>query len=331
MFLARRHFLFLDLRTLLAGALFFASAAAFAQSYPSRPIRMIVPWPPGQATDLVGRLMAQKLSEQLGQPIVVDNRAGAGGTIGTDAAAKSAPDGYTILAASSGPMTISPLLQKLPYEPERHFAPVQLVGMSPYLLVTYPSFPASNAKELIDLVRANPGKYTFSSSGTGATAHLIAEWFNSLAQLNAVHVPYKGSAPSLTDLMAGLVSYSIETLAATGPLVRSGKLKTFGISLEKGSSIAPGVPPIAQAASLPGFDVGAWVGLMVPAGTPREIIARLSEEAEKTLQTADTRERMTSLGSEVISRRPEEFAAYLKNETARFSSIIRNANIKLEQ
>jgi tripartite-type tricarboxylate transporter receptor subunit TctC len=306
------------------------AAVAHAQGYPSRPIRMVVPWPPGQATDLVGRLMALKMSELLGQPIVVDNRAGAGGTIGTDNAAKSPPDGYTILAGSSGPATVSPLLQKVPYDVEKDFVPVRLIGVSPYLLVTYPSFPANNAKEFVELLRANPGKYTFSSSGTGATAHLISEWFNSLAQVKAVHVPYKGSAQSLTDLMSGQVAYSIETLAGTGPHVRAGKLKTFGISFEKGSALAPGVPALAQAASMPGFDVGAWLGLMVPAGTSKEIVARLSAEADKALQMADTREKLAAIGLEIISRGPEEFGTYLKGESARFAAIIKNGNIRLD-
>ena len=306
------------------------AATALAQAYPSRSIRMVVPWPPGQATDLGGRVMAQKMSEFLGQPIVVDNRPGAGGTIGSDNVAKSPADGYTILAGSSGPLTVSPLLQKLPYETEKHFTPVQLIGISPYVLVTYPSFPASNAKEFVDLVRANPGKYTFASSGTGATAHLIAEWFNSLAQLKALHVPYKGSSPALTDLMTGQVSYSIETLAATGPHVRAGKLKAFGVSFEKGSALAQGIPSLAQVASLPGFDVGAWLGIMVPAGTPREIVVRLAEAAEKSLQSAEVRERMATIGIEIVPQRSEDFPAYLRNESARFAAIIKNGNIKLE-
>jgi tripartite-type tricarboxylate transporter receptor subunit TctC len=318
------------MKRILFLAALFCAASAWAQNYPNRPMRMVIPWPPGQATDLVGRLMAQKLSELLGQPIVVDNKPGAGGTIGTDNAAKSAPDGYTLLAGSSGPATVSPLLQKVPYDVAKDLIPVRLVGVSPYLLVTHPSFPANNAKEFIDLLRANPGKYTFSSSGTGATAHLISEWFNSLAQVKAVHVPYKGSAQSLTDLMAGQVAYSIETLAGTGPHVRAGKLKTFGISFEKGSSLAPGVPPLAQAASMPGFDVGAWLGLMVPAGTPKDIVNRLAAEADKALQMADTREKLSLIGLEIISRGPEEFAAYLKGESARFAAIIKNGNIKVD-
>jgi tripartite-type tricarboxylate transporter receptor subunit TctC len=317
-------------RILFAVALLLCAAAAQAQGYPNRALRLVVPWPPGQATDLGGRLIAQKMSEYLGQPIVVDNRPGAGGTIGTDNAVKSPPDGYTILAASSGPATVSPLLQKLPYDVEKQLMPVHLIGVSPYLLVTAPSFPANSAKELVDLIRANPGKYTFASSGTGATAHLICEWFNSLAQLKAVHVPYKGSAQALTDVMTGQVAYSTETLAATGPHVRAGKLKALGISMEKGSALAPGVPPIALAAGMPGFDVGAWLGLMVPAGTPKEIVARLATEAGKALQNAEVQERLAALGLELIPKGPEDFAAYLKGESARFAAIIKNGNIKLD-
>ena len=306
------------------------ATVAQAQSYPNRPIRMVVPWPPGQATDLAGRLMAQKLSEALGQPIVVDNRPGAGGTIGTDNAAKSPPDGYTLLAGSSGPATVSPLLQKLPYDVEKQFTAVHLIGMSPYVLVAAPSLPANSARELIDLLKANPGKYSFASSGTGATAHLIAESFNAQAQVKAVHVPYKGSSQALTDVMTGQIAYSIETLAATGPHFRAGKLKALGVSFEKGTSLAPGVPALAQVAGMPGFDVGAWLGILVPAGTPREIVNRLAAESSKILQTADAREKLAAIGVEPIAKGPDEFAVYLKGESARFAAIIKAGNIKLD-
>jgi tripartite-type tricarboxylate transporter receptor subunit TctC len=306
-----------------------AGGAARAQTYPSRPIRMIVPWPPGQATDLAGRIVAQKLAEQLGQPVVVENRAGAGGMIGTDAAAKAAPDGYTILAASSGPVTINPLVQRTAYDAERDLAPVALLGLSPYLLVARPSFPAANIREFIAAVRADPDRYTFSSSGIGATAHLITEWFNSAAKLQAVHVPFPGSAPALNALVAGQVDYTIETLAATNPLARSGQVKAFGISLARGSALAPGIPPIAEAADLPGFDVGAWLGIMAPAGTPRPIVERLAAEIDRAMASAETRERFASIGVEVDSRPAEAFAAYLREQRAVFARVVERANIKL--
>jgi len=315
-------------------ALFLATlvfaAAVYAQPYPSRPLRMVIPWPPGQATDLVGRVLAERLSQILGQPVVPDNRPGAGGMIGTDFAAKAAPDGYTLLAASSGPVTINPLLQKTPYDPERDLIPVAKVGVSPYVLVTHPSFPALNIKEFLDLVRANPGKYTFASSGTGATAHLISEYFNNLAGIKATHVPYKGSAPALADVMGGQVSYMIETVAATMPLVRSGKLKAFGVSLEKGTALTPGIEPLAVSANLPGFDAGAWLGLMVPASTPKGIIERLAGAMETAMQGAEMRERLSSVGLEVDYRRAEEFARDLKAQRARFADIIQKGNIKLD-
>jgi len=316
------------LATMLAAA--GLARGARAQSYPSRPIRMIVPWPPGQATDLAGRVLAQKLSEQLGQPVVAENRAGAGGTIGTDAAAKAAPDGYTILAASSGPVTTNPLMQRTPYDVDRDLAPVAMLGVSPYLLVAPPSFPAANAREFIAAVRADPGKYTFSSSGIGATAHLISEWFNTSANLQAVHVPFPGSAPALNAVVAGQVDYTIETLAATNPLVRSDRVKALGISLARGSALAPGIPPIAEAAGLPGFDVGAWLGIMAPAGTPRPIVERLAAEIDRAMASAETRERFASIGIEVDSRPAEAFSAYLREQRAVFARIVERANIKLD-
>ena len=315
-------------------ALFVAALAmagsALAQQYPNRALRMVIPWPPGQATDLVGRVMADKLSQIFGQPVVPDNKPGAGGMIGTDFAAKAPADGYALLAGSSGPVTVNPLLQKTNYDPEKDLLPVAMVGVSPYVLVTHPAFPAANISEFLGLVRGNPGKYTFASSGTGATAHLISEYFNSLAGIKATHVPYKGSAPALSDLMGGQVNYMIETVAATMPLVRSGKLKAFGVSLEKGSSLTPGIEPLAVSAKIPGFDVGAWLGLMVPAGTPKQAVDRLSAAMDTAMQAGDMRERLSSVGLEVNYVRGEEFGRYLKDQRARFADIIQKGNIKLD-
>jgi tripartite-type tricarboxylate transporter receptor subunit TctC len=314
---------------LLLAALAF-SGAVIAQTFPNRPVRMVIPWPPGQATDLAGRVLAQKLSEIWNQQVVADNRAGAGGMIGTDVAAKAAPDGYTLLAASSGPVTINPQLQKSPYDSERDLAPVANVGLSPYVLVTNPQFPATNAREFVALVKANPGKYSFASSGTGATAHLVAEWFNNMAGLQVTHVPYKGSSPALTDVIGGQIAYAIETAAATMPHVKSGRLKAYGVSLARGSALTPGIEPLATAANLPGFDVGAWIGVMVPMGTPRPIVDRIAAAVEKAMQSAEVRERIEGIGVEVNYRRTEEFTRYLKEQHARFADIIKKGNIKLE-
>ena len=320
------------MRALIAAAAWLLVAgAALAQTYPSRPIRLVVPWPPGQATDLAARIVADKLSQQLGQPVVPDNRPGAGGSIGTDAVAKAAPDGYTLLAASSGPVSIMPNLQKTPSEPLKDFAAVSLVAAAPFALVSAPSFPAQSAKELVALVRANPDKYTFSSSGTGATAHLFSELFHSMAKIKSRHVPYKGSAPAMTDVMNGQIDYTIETVASVVGHVKSGRLRVYGVTTARRSSALPDAPPLAEAADIPGYDAAAWIGYTAPAGTPRDILARLSGEIGKAMQAADLRERYLALGLEPASSTPEEFAALLRREQERYASIIKGANIKVEQ
>ena len=315
---------------LLTAMLAVAGAVCAQQDYPNRPLRMIVPWPPGQAADLVGRVMAQKMSEILGQQIVIDNRPGAGGMIGTDVVAKATPDGYTLLSASSGPVSINPLLQKTAYDSERDLAPVANVCVAPFLLVTAPSFPAQNAREFVALLKANPGKYTFASSGTGATAHLIGEFFNNMAGVQVTHVPYKGSVPALTDVISGRVAYTFETVSATMPHVKSGRLKTYGISIDRVSALAPGVEPIAIAANLPGFNAAAWIGVMATGGTPKAIIDKLGAAAETAMKSPEILEKLLSVGVEVDYRRPADFGSYLKEQQVRYTDIIKKGNIKLE-
>jgi tripartite-type tricarboxylate transporter receptor subunit TctC len=314
--------------TLAAAAL--PRLAGAQAPWPSRPMRLVIPWPPGQATDLAGRVMAQYLAERLGQPVVPENRAGAGGTIGTDAVAKAAPDGHTILAASSGPVTIAPLLQRVPFDPVRDLAPVAMIGISPYLLVVKPDFPARTIQEFIALLRQRPGHYTFGSSGTAATAHLIAEAFNARAGVQALHVPFPGSAPSMTALVGGQINYSIETLAATLPLVRQGALRALGISLKDGSALAPGIEPFARVPGLEGFDAGAWLGVMVPTGTPQPIIERLAREVSSGVAQPAVRGRIEGISVEPVQRGTAEFAAYLGEQRALFQGIIRSANIRLD-
>ena len=315
---------------LLLASLAFAGSA-LCQTYPNRSVKIIVPWPPGQATDLAARIVADKLSQSLAQPFVIENRPGAGGQIGTEQAVKSAPDGYTLLAASSGPISIMPNLQKVPYDTLKDLAPISLIAATPFALVVHPSFPAANAKEFIALVRANPDKYTFSSSGTGATAHLFIELFNSMAQLKVRHVPYKGSQPALTDVISGQISYTLETVAATVGHIKSGRLRTFGVSTARRTAALPDIAPLAEAAELPGYDTAGWIGYAAPAGTPREFLVRLAAEIQKALQAPDLRERYVSLGMDPMWNTPVEMAAYLKREQDRYATIIRNANIKIEQ
>jgi tripartite-type tricarboxylate transporter receptor subunit TctC len=307
------------------------AGVAYAQSYPNRAVKVIVPWPPGQATDIAARVVAERLQAALGQAFVIDNRPGAGGAIGTDAVVKSAPDGYTLLAASSGPLSIMPNLQKVPYDPLKDLAPISLVARTPFALVTHPSFPAANAREFVALVKANPGKYTFSSSGTGATAHLFTELFNSMAQIQARHVPYKGTAPAITDIINGQITYTIETVAATASHVKSGRLKAYGVSTKERAGAMPDAPPLAEAAGLPDYDAAAWIGYAAPAGTPREISSRISGEIRKALQSSELKERFVTLGLDAMPSTPDEMAAFMRREQERYATIIRNANIKVEQ
>jgi len=318
------------MKLLLAAISFFLAAVASAQSYPNRAVKVIVPWPPGQATDIAARMVAQKLQEQTGQPFVIDNRPGAGGSLGTAVAAQSAADGYTLLAASSGPISIMPSLQKLTYEPQKDFVLISLITRNPYALVVNPSFPANNAKEFVALLKANPDKYTFGSSGTGATAHLLTELFNSMAQVQARHIPYKGSAPALTDVMNGQVTYMIETVASMAGHIKSGRLKALGVSTSKRAAALPDVPTLAEAAGLPDYDAAAWIGYAAPAGIPREALARLSAEIQKALQTPDMQEKLLNAGLDPVASRPEELPAFMRREQERYAAVIKNANIKLE-
>ncbi|MBW6400619.1 tripartite tricarboxylate transporter substrate binding protein [Roseomonas sp. HJA6] len=306
-------------------------AAAQQAPWPNRPIRMVIPWPPGQATDLAGRVIAQRLQERLGVPVVPENRAGAGGTIGSDVVAKAAPDGYTLLAGSSGPLTISPLLQRLPYDAQHDFTAIAMFGVSPYLLVVKPDFPAQTIQDFIALVRSRPGHYTFGSSGTGATAHLITEAFNAAAGLDALHVPFAGSAPEMTALIGGQITYGIETMAATWPLVRQGALRALGISLAGGSTLAPGVVPFAtQPGALQGFDAGAWVGLMGPANLPAAITERLAVVVVEGMAAPEVRSRFEGISVEPIPRGTGPFTTYLAEQRALFQAIIQRNNIRLE-
>ena len=319
------------MRTVAALILFLATwTSALAQDYPSHPVRVIVPWPPGQATDIAARLVSQKLQESLGRPFVIDNRPGAGGSIGTAVAARSTPDGYTLLAASSGPVSVMPSLQTLPYEPLKDLVMIGLITRSPYVLVVGPAFPAKDAKEFIALLRANPDRYTFGSSGTGATGHLLEELFNSMAGIRARHVPYKGAAPELMDVMSGRVDYAIEVVAATVGHVRAGRLKALGVSTARRATVMLEVPTLAKAAGLPDYDEGVWIGLAAPAGVPPQVLARLSSEMQKALASKDLLERLVAAGFDPVASTPEEMTGFLRREQARYAAVIRSANIRLD-
>jgi len=313
-----------------AGGLALPSVAGAQGAYPNRPVRMIVPWPPGQATDLMGRITGQGVAERWGQPIVPENRAGAGGMIGTDAVAKAAPDGYTILAASTGPITTAPLVQRTPYNPERDFAPVGMIGISPYVLIVRNNFPAQTAAEFLAKVRAEPGKYTYATSGTGAAAHLITLMFLTRAQLDCVHVPFQGSGPGLTAVVSAQVDFAIETMAATRPLFRGGSVRALGTTLENGSVLAPELMPLARLPGMSGYDVGAFGGYMMPAATPRPIVDRLAAEMEAALANAEVRDRLANIGFQAQPMNAQAFTEYLRRHREEFRQVIEANGIRAD-
>ncbi|MDN3567733.1 tripartite tricarboxylate transporter substrate binding protein [Paeniroseomonas aquatica] len=312
--------------------LLLAAGAARAQvpPWPSRTLRMVIPWPPGQATDIIGRIIAQHLSARLGQTVVPENRPGAGGMIGTDAVAKAAPDGYTLLSASIGPITFGPLVQRTPYDVARDLAPVCSFGIAPYMLLVKPDFPAADARAFVALLKRNPGKYTFASSGIGGAQHLLTALFNARAGVDALHVPFQGSGPAMAAFLGGSVDYAIETPAAAGALVRQGSLRPLGISTARPSPLLPGLEPLASAADLPGYDIGGWNGLMTTAGTPAPIIDRLLAEVTDGLATPELRERFAALGMEVGVLGPEAFRTMLRAQWELFGGLIRQLGIRAE-
>ncbi len=324
--LHRRH-LALALPALALGSK--AQAQPLA-TWPSRGLRMIIPWPPGQATDLIGRLFAQALGERLGQTVVPENKPGAGGMIGTDLVAKAPADGYMLLSASGGPVTFAPLVQRTPYDPEKDLTPVMAFGIAPYLLVVRREFPAADARAFVALLRANPGKYSFASSGTGGSQHLVTAVFNARAAVETLHVPFQGSGAAMAALLSGTVDYAIETPAGAWNLVRQGDLRALGQSLPRLTKLLPGVPTLADSAGLPGYGIGGWNGLMAPAGLPRPVLDRLVAETQAVLAQPALRERLEQIGLEPEPRGPEAFAALLKEQKELLQPMIRQLGIRAE-
>ena len=298
--------------------------------YPSRTVRILVGFPPGQATDVVARAIAQKLTETMGQQFIVDNRAGAAGIIGSEQAAKATPDGYTLLMSSSGPLAVNPgLYSKLPYDPVKDFAPITVATTVPLFIVANPGFPPNTVNEFVTFAKANQGRISYASGGNGVTNHLAMELFKSTAEINLVHVPYKGGPPALTDLIAGQVAVMFETGPGALPHVRSGKLKGIAVGSLRRSSAAPELPTVAEA-GFPGFEAVAWIALVAPAGTPPPIIARLHAEIVKMLNLPETKERFIALGAEPVGNKPEEFAIYLKSEIAKWGKVVRDSGAKVD-
>ena len=297
--------------------------------YPQRAIKMIVPFPPAGATDVVGRIVAQKLSEQLGQSVVVENRPGAGGTIGSDLVAKSAPDGYTILMATSSTHSIGPVLQKLPYDPIRDFAAITHVANVPNVLVVSPKLPVANVKELIAYARANPGKLNFASSGVGTIVHLNAELFKMLTGVDMVHVPYKGTALSIPDVANGNIAMLFDSLASVMPHVKAGNVRPLAVNAPQRSPLLPEVPTLAEA-GLPAFDRYTWFGMFAPAGTPPEVVRRLQAEVAAALKAPDLRERFDAVGAEPVGSTPEQFVERIRSDSVKWSEVIKAGNVKVQ-
>ena len=314
---------------LLLIAVFIPSLAA-AQSYPAKPIRIIVSYPAGGANDIVARSVGQKLNELLGASIVVDNRSGAGGTIGADVAAKAPADGYTLLMAA-GAHTLAPSLYiKMPYDIVRDFAPISSSAKSTYLLVVHPSVPAHSVKELIALARATPGRFNYASSGIGAPPHLAGEMFNTLAKVQMVHVAYKGDTPAIADLLGGHVDLAFLAVSATSPHIKAGKLRALAVTGAQRTPVMPDLPTLAEAGGLKEFDISTWWGLLTPAGTPADAISKLSAAMAKIAAMPDIKTRFGELGVEAASDTPDQFGTFIKSEIQKFAKLAKLAGVKPE-
>lgn len=319
-----RRFAFAFTATLLA------TGAAFAQAYPSKPVTMIVPFPAGGTTDIVARLTAQKLSEAWGQPVVVDNRAGAGGNIGSAMVAKAAPDGYTILMGTVGTHAINAsLYEKMPYDVVKDFAPITNVAAVPNMLVINPALPVNSVKELIEYGKKNPGKLNMASSGNGTSIHLSGELFKVMTGVQMEHIPYKGSAPALTDMMGGQVQVMFDNMPSAINHVKSGKLKALAVTTATRSPAMPDLPTIDEA-GVKGFEAASWFGLLAPAGTPKEIVAKIQADVVKAMKTTDLTEKMAQQGAAAVGNTPDEFAAYIKAELAKWEKVVKASGARAD-
>ena len=300
------------------------------QAYPAKAVRMIVGFPAGGTSDIMARLTGQKLSEAWGQTFIIDNRPGAGGNIGTELVAKSAPDGYTLLVSPGSTLTSNPAVySKVPFDTVRDFAPVTIIAGVPNALVVHPSLPVKNLKDLIALAKSRPGQLAYASTGAGQSTHLSAELLKLSAGINMIHVPYKGSAPALTDVVAGQVSVMFDNLPSVLPFIKSARLKPLAVSSATRSRALPELPTVAES-GLAGFDVTVWFAVLAPAATPREIVNRLNTEIVKAIKTQDMRERLAQQGADPVGNTPEDFAAVIKRDLAKWAKVVKDAGIKLD-
>jgi tripartite-type tricarboxylate transporter receptor subunit TctC len=317
-------------RRLLAAAFALAAATAFAQGYPTKSVTVVVPWPPGGPSDIAARPMAKGLQEALGKPFVVDNRGGAGGNIGSDYVAKSAADGYTLLITSSAPIVINPsIYKKMPFDPSADLAPITNLIRVPLVLAVHPSIPAKNLQELLAYIKSKQGQLQYASSGNGTPQHLTGELFKTTAKLDMVHVPYKGSAPAITDLIGGHVPLMFDSTIAILPHIKAGKLRPIAVTSAKRSPQLPDVPTFAEA-GMPGFESYAWYGFFAPAKTPQDIIARLNAEALKVMKSPDYQKVLEETGSEFVGDSPANFAAFVKAEAAKWGRVAKETGATVD-
>ena len=317
-------------RSLAALVAAFASAFAIAQPYPSKTIRIIVPFAPGGNVDITARLVAPGLQEALGQTVIVENKPGAGGTIGADLVAKSQPDGYTLLMGSNSTFSVAPsLYPNNPYSPTRDFAPVIMIASAPFVLVTHPGLAAKDTKELVALGKASPGKLTMSSAGTGSSNHLVGELFQEISGARFTHIPYKGSGQALTDLMGGQVNLHFDQITSAASHIQAGKLRALMVTAPKRVPMLPDVPTAAEA-GYPAFEATNVTGLIAPAGTPREIVDKLNAATQKVISQAAVREKFAGIGAEATGGTPEQFSAYIRDDLSKWTRIVKDANVKVD-
>ena len=314
----------------IAAFAFGAPASAQAPAYPTKPVRIVVPFPAGGATDILARAVAQKLTETWGQAFVVDNRPGAGGNIGSELVAKAAPDGYTLEMGTVGTHAINAsLYAKMPYDHVKDFAPIILVAGVPNVLVVNPAVPVNSVQELIAYAKANPGKLNFASSGSGTSIHLSGELFKVMAGVQMTHIPYKGSAPALADLLGGQVQLMFDNLPPSLPQIKGGKLRALGVTSAARAPALPDTPTIAES-GLPGFEASSWFGLLAPAGTPPAIIAKLNTEIAKWLASPEAREKLVAIGANIAGGTPEDFARHIRVETAKWAKVVKESGAKVD-
>ena len=304
-----------------------APGAALAQAYPAKPIRVVVPYAPGGATDLTARLVGQKMQAALKQNVIVDNRPGAGGVIGADIVAKAPPDGYTVLIGVPAEMAILPQLQKVPYNVARDFTPVSLAAVTPLILVVHPSLPVKSVKELVAFVRARPGQLSYASAGTGGVQHLAAELLKITARIDVTHVPYKGAGPVMPDLIGGHIPMFFSGMPPAMPHVKAGKLRALAVTTTRRSPAAPEVPTMVES-GMPGFDISNWFAYFVPAGTAADVISRLNSEINRGLKFQDVKDKLASVGAETVGTTPEELGKFVKAETEKFAKLIKVSGAK---